>query len=125
MSSPKSTSALRKLGENLREARLRRRISIADLALRAGTSPSTVTRLEQGEPGVGVGTLCDILVVFGLIDRLGDLIDIRKDDLGLALDSGRVPQRGKSSDSSKRKSSRQSQSSGSETDDTDQDGVAF
>ncbi len=125
MSSPKSTSALRKLGENLREARLRRRISIADLALRAGTSPSTVTRLEQGEPGVGVGTLCDILVVFGLIDRLGDLIDIRKDDLGLALDSGRVPQRGKSSASSKRKSSRQSQSSGSETDDTDQDGVAF
>ncbi|MEO1969486.1 MAG: helix-turn-helix transcriptional regulator [Sphingomonadaceae bacterium] len=97
MSSPKSTTALRRLGEGLREARLRRRISIEDLALRAGTSRSTVTRLEKGDAGVGIGTLCDILVVFGLIDRMGDLIDVRKDDIGLALDNERLPRRGRSS----------------------------
>lgn len=125
MGSPKSTSALRKLGGSLREARLRRRISIADLALRAGTSPSTVTRLEQGEPGVGVGTLCDILVVLGLIDRLGDLVDIRKDELGLALDSERLPRRGRSSAGAKPEASQSGERAGNAAGETDEDGVAF
>lgn len=129
MSSPKSASALRRLGEDLREARLRRRISIEDLALRAGTSRSTVSRLEQGDAGVGIGTLCDILVVFGLIDRIGELIDVRKDEIGLALDSERLPQRGRSSGTRRAATGRsgkgQSQSSGRKGDDTDPDGVAF
>lgn len=129
MSSPKSVSALRRLGEDLREARLRRRISIEDLALRAGTSRSTVTRLENGDAGVGIGTLCDILVVFGLIDRIGELVDVRKDDIGLALDSERLPQRGRSSRTRRagtgRSGTGQSQSNGQEGNDTDPDGVAF
>lgn len=124
MSSPKSASALRRLGEDLREARLRRRISIEDLALRAGTSRSTVTRLENGDAGVGIGTLCDILVVFGLIDRIGELVDVRKDDIGLALDSERLPQRGRSS-GTRRAGTGQSQSDTKSGDDTDPDGVAF
>ncbi len=139
MGSPKSLSALRRLGEDLREARLRRRISIEDLALRAGTSRSTVTRLEQGDAGVGIGTLCDILVVFGLIDRLGELLDARKDDIGLALESERLPQRGRSSGTrpagtgrpgskqGSKQGSGQSQSADTASDDTDTDtdGVAF
>ncbi|AXK41315.1 helix-turn-helix transcriptional regulator [Erythrobacter aureus] len=129
MASPKTASALRRLGEDLREARLRRRISIEDLALRAGTSRSTVARLEQGDTGVGIGTLCDILVVFGLVDRLGELADVRKDDIGLALDSERLPQRGRSSGTRRagtgRSAGKQSQSDGHEGDDTDPDGVAF
>jgi hypothetical protein len=39
---------------------------VADLAVRAGTSPSTVARLEKGDPGVAIGTLADVLVVLGL-----------------------------------------------------------
>ena len=120
MSSPKSRSALKQLGNDLRSARLRRGISVADLAVRAGTSASTVTRLEKGDAGVGIGTLSDVLVVFGLVDRLGDLVDIRKDDLGLALDAERLPQRGRSSASARTK-----QAIDSVRDDTDQDGVAF
>lgn len=129
MGSPKSRSALRELGEGLREARLRRRISIEDLATRAGTSRSTVTRLEQGEPGVGIGTLSDILVVFGLIDRLAELLDVRKDDIGLALESERLPRRGRSTSTrpvgTSRSGSGQSQSNDTSGDDTDTDGVAF
>lgn len=125
MSSPKSRSALKQLGNDLRSARLRRGISVADLAVRAGTSASTVTRLEKGDAGVGIGTLSDVLVVFGLIDRLTDLIDARKDELGMALDAERRPRRGRSSAGTRRAGSRQSQSLGNEGDDTDQDGVAF
>jgi transcriptional regulator with XRE-family HTH domain len=125
MSSPKSGSALRRLGRDLRSARLRRGISVADLAVRAGTSPSTIARLEKGDPGVGVGTLSDILVVFGLIDRLADLVDARKDELGIALDAKRLPRRGRSSAGTRRAGSKQSQSLGNEGNDTDQDGVAF
>ncbi|MBD3729257.1 MAG: helix-turn-helix domain-containing protein [Sphingomonadales bacterium] len=125
MSSPKSRSALKQLGNDLRSARLRRGISVADLAVRAGTSASTITRLEKGDSGVGIGTLSDVLVVFGLIERLADLIDARKDELGMALDAERLPRRGRSSAGTRRAGSRQSQSHGSEGDDTDQDGVAF
>lgn len=97
MGSPKSSAALVRLGKDIRSARLRRGIAVADLALRAGTSPSSIARLEKGDPGVGIGTLADSLIVLGLIDRLADLIDIRKDDLGLALAVEQLPQRGRSS----------------------------
>lgn len=125
MGSPKSGSALRRLGRDLRSARLRRGISVADLAVRAGTSPSTIARLEKGDPGVGVGTLSDILVVFGLIDRMADLIDARKDELGMVLDAERLPRRGRSSVGTRRPGSRKRESLGNESHDTDQDGVAF
>lgn len=116
---------MKQLGNDLRSARLRRGISVADLAVRAGRSASTITRLEKGDSGVGIGTLSDVLVVFGLIDRLADLIDARKDELGMALDAERLPRRGRSSAGTRRASSRQSQSLGNEGDSTDQDGVAF
>ena len=95
MSSPKARIALKRLGSDVRGARLRRGITVADLAARAGTSPSTIARLEKGDPGVGIGVLAGVLVVLGLVGRLADLIDIRKDDLGLALASEQLPQRGR------------------------------
>lgn len=68
---------------------------VADLAIRSGASPSTVARLEKGDPGVALGTLADMLVVLGLIERLADLIDVRTDDLGLALAEEQAPKRGR------------------------------
>ncbi len=96
MGSPRVKSALERLGQDIRNARLRRGIAVADLAMRAGTSPSSISRLERGDPGVAIGTLGDVLVVLGLLERLADLIDIRKDDLGLALMSEQGPRRGRS-----------------------------
>ncbi|MCG2629360.1 MULTISPECIES: helix-turn-helix domain-containing protein [Bradyrhizobium] len=126
MSSPKSNAALERLGHDLRSARLRRRVAVADLAARAGTSPSTIARLEKGDPGVAVGTLADVLVSLGLIENLADLVDIRKDDLGLALTSERLPQRGRSYAARLRKQERQGDKDGkNEPDDVDPNGVAF
>lgn len=96
MGSPKVRPALERLGQNVRIARLRREITVTDLAARAGTSPSSVARLEKGDPGVAIGTLANVLVVLGLVERLADLIDIRKDDLGLALEVKHLPRRGRS-----------------------------
>lgn len=126
MSSPKSTAALERLGHDLRSARLSRRVAVADLAARAGTSPSTIARLERGDPGVAVGTLADVLVSLGLIEKLADLVDIRKDDLGLALTAERLPQRGRSYAARLRRQGRQDDKTGKdEPDEVDPNGVAF
>jgi len=95
VSSLKTKSALERLGLDIRGARLRRGMAVSDLAARAGASPSTLTRLERGEAGVAVGTLVDVLVVLGLADKLGDLFDVRNDNLGLALTEERLPRRGR------------------------------
>jgi transcriptional regulator with XRE-family HTH domain len=99
---------------------------VADLAARAGTSPSTIARLERGDPGVAIGTLADVLVSLGLVEKLADLVDIRKDDLGLALTAERLPQRGRSYAATLRKQERQDDKSRKdEPDDVDPNGVAF
>jgi transcriptional regulator with XRE-family HTH domain len=123
MGSPKSKLALERLGQDIRGARLRRGIAIADLAVRSGTSPSSIARLEKGDSGVGIGTLADVLVALGLIERLTDLVDIRKDDLGLALATQQLPKRGKTFASSMRKQKSQSDSNGNT--DSDPEGIGF
>lgn len=125
MGSPKSKPALERLGQDVRGARLRRGIAVADLAVRAGTSPSSIARLERGEPGVAIGTLADVLVVLGLLDRFADLIDVRKDDLGLALTTEQGPRRGRSFAAKLRKQKVQSEGSLERQDVVDPDGASF
>lgn len=125
MGSPKVKPALERLGQDVRHARLRRRIAIADLAMRAGTSPSSVARLERGDPGVAIGTLADVLLVLGLLERLADLIDVRKDDLGLALSTEQGPRRGRSFAATLRKQKAQSETAQEHQDIVDPDGVSF
>ncbi|MBQ9352561.1 helix-turn-helix domain-containing protein [Phyllobacterium sp.] len=125
MGSPKVGPALERLGQDIRNARLRRSIAVADLAMRAGTSASSIARLEKGDPGVAIGTLADVLVVLGLVERLADLIDVRKDDLGLALSTERLPQRGKSFATRIRKQQAKSDPTRALDDVVDPDGASF
>lgn len=125
MGSPKTRPALEGLGQDVRNARLRRSIAVADLAVRAGTSPSSIARLEKGDPGVAIGTLADVLVVLGLVERLADLIDVRKDDLGLALAAEQLPRRGRSFAARLRKQKAKSSPAREEKDVVDPDGAAF
>lgn len=85
--------ALRKLGRDIRDARLRRRIPAALLAERASISRTTLHKLEKGEPGVSIGIVATVLFALGMSDRLAELADIRHDERGLALDEERLPQR--------------------------------
>ena len=125
MGSPKAKLALERLGQDIRKARLRRGIAVADLAVRAGTSPSSIARLERGDPGVAIGTLADVLVVLGLLERLADLVDIRKDDLGLALVAEQGPRRGRSFAARLKKQKAQAEETQDRQDVVDPDGASF
>jgi transcriptional regulator with XRE-family HTH domain len=85
--------ALRKFGGDVRDARLRRRISTAILAQRASISRSTLFKVERGDPGVSLGIYATVLFVLGMIDRLNSLVDVRQDVIGLELDEERLPKR--------------------------------
>lgn len=85
--------ALQKLGQDMRDARLRRRIPTAILAERASISRMTLNKVEKGDPGVALGTYAAVLFVLGMAERLGGLADIRTDSVGLALEEERLPQR--------------------------------
>ena len=85
--------AVAKLGEDLRDARLRRRIPMALLAERASISRTTLANIEKGDPGVSIGNYARALFSLGLIDRLADLADARHDEVGLAIERERLPKR--------------------------------
>ena len=85
--------ALRRLGEDLRDARRRRRIPSAILAERAALSRTTLSKIEKGAAGVALGNYAAVLFSLGMIDRLAELADVRHDAVGLALDEERLPQR--------------------------------
>ena len=63
------------------------------LAGRASVSRATLHKLEKGDPGVSIGIVATVLFALGMNERLAELVDIRNDELGLALDEGRLPQR--------------------------------
>jgi transcriptional regulator with XRE-family HTH domain len=86
-------TALRKLGADLRDARLRRRISTAIMAQRALVSRMTLHKLERGDHTVSMGAYATVLFVLGMTGRLAELADVRSDALGLLLDEERLPKR--------------------------------
>lgn len=85
--------ALRKLGADIKDARLRRRIPTTTMAERASISRTTLGKVEKGDPGVSLGIYATVLFVLGMSDRLADIADVRQDATGLALDEERLPQR--------------------------------
>ena len=84
---------LRKLGRDIRDARLRRRIPTSIMAERASVSRTTLNKVEKGDSGVSFGIYATVLFVLGLADRIGDLADIRNDTVGLELAEENLPQR--------------------------------
>lgn len=96
MSNLKALRSLTKLGQNLRQARLSRRFSIAELATRADLSARTLIRLEKGDPGVGIGNLAAVMAALGSPQGLADLMSPENDPVGLSRALSAVPKRGRS-----------------------------
>jgi len=63
------------------------------MAQRASISRTTLNKVEKGDPGVSLGTYATVLFVLGLIDRLGELADLKHDSAGLQLEEERLPLR--------------------------------
>jgi len=85
--------ALVKLGSDVRDARKRRRIPVRVMAERALISPTTLAKIERGDPGVAIGFYASVLFVLDLSDRLGEIVDASTDELGLSLAAQELPQR--------------------------------
>ena len=83
------------VGEQIKLARLRRNLSVAQVAERATCSPLTVSRIEKGAPTVAIGIYLRVLYALQLDD---DLLFLAKDDaLGRALQDMNLPQRERAS----------------------------
>ena len=85
--------ALRKLGQDVSDARRRRRITIELMIERADISKNTLIRIEKGDPSVSMGRYASVLFVLGMTERLGDLVDSVHDLTGRQLEEENLPKR--------------------------------
>jgi transcriptional regulator with XRE-family HTH domain len=79
--------ALKRLGANLRAARIRRNITVEDAAERIGTGPRAVMEAEKGKPSTGIVVYAGLLWLYDLLQPLEDLADPLTDEEGISLQS--------------------------------------
>lgn len=92
---------LSELGENIKLARLRRRLSLEQVSQRANISRPTLNSIEKGAETVSLGLYLQVLVVLGLEN---DLLLVAKDDeLGRKLQDVKLMSKGRISKTPKNK----------------------
>ncbi|MFT4662935.1 MAG: transcriptional regulator with XRE-family HTH domain [Patiriisocius sp.] len=74
---PKHQKILEQLGENIKLARKRRKLTAIQVAERANISRVSLYRLEQGYSSISIATLFNVLRVLGLQD---DFLKLSADD---------------------------------------------
>jgi len=85
--------ALRKLGQDIKDARKRRSLTMEVLADRAFTTRKTLQRIEAGDHAVSIGIYASVLHALGLLEGVSDLADPASDEVGLALSLAELPHR--------------------------------
>ena len=83
---PPAAEALRRLGENLAVARVRRKESQRLWAQRLGVSVPTLIRMEQGDAGVGMGIYATALWLMGRVAALAEVAAPQHDHGALEMD---------------------------------------
>jgi transcriptional regulator with XRE-family HTH domain len=87
------SSGLKKLGSDLKKARLKRGLKMSVVADRAGISRETLSKIQKGDSGVGIGNYASVIFAIGLGVDWTNLADIEKDTMGQMLDEKRIPLR--------------------------------
>lgn len=87
---PSVAKILTSFGENIKLARLRRKLSTAQVAERASISRPTLLSIEKGLPSVSIGAYAQVLFVLSLEKDLlkvagDDLLGRKLQDLGLIV----------------------------------------
>lgn len=77
--------ALKRLGANLRTARLRRNLTIEDVAQKIGTGPRAVMYAEKGKGSTSAAVYTALLWTYDLLGPMNDLADPALDEEGLSL----------------------------------------
>ncbi|HEX8238279.1 MAG TPA: helix-turn-helix domain-containing protein [Allosphingosinicella sp.] len=78
---------IRRLGTDLRTARLRRNLTVKDVAEKLGTGTRAITDAEKGKPTTAIATYVGLLWAYDLLSRLADVADPLHDREGSALDA--------------------------------------
>lgn len=74
---PRYKDVLAQMGEQIKLARKRRKLTAIQVAERADISRSTLSLIEKGEPSVAMGAYFNVLRVLGLQD---DFLKLAADD---------------------------------------------
>lgn len=85
--------SLKKFGEDIRIARIKRGFTIEMMAERMGMHRSTYSKIEKGDAVVGLGAYASVLFILGFRTPFSELIDMSHDDTGLLLDLEKLPKR--------------------------------
>ena len=89
---PQTQEILSQMGEQIKLARLRRKLSSELVAERAGISRATLWNVEKGSPSVAIGIYAAVLHALNNMDK--DLLLVAKDDeLGRKLQDLDLPTR--------------------------------
>ncbi len=83
--------ALQRLGQNIRTARLRRRLTRTDLAERIGLSRFALADVEKGKPTTAIAAYLGALWALGLLGPMRDVADPDADEEGKILERSRSP----------------------------------
>ena len=75
---PDTENILKTMGEQIKMAQLRRKLSATLVAERAGVSRSTLWKVENGNPSVAIGIYAAVLHALNNMDK--DLLKIAGDD---------------------------------------------
>jgi DNA-binding XRE family transcriptional regulator len=90
---PRLRRALSQMGADIALARRKRTLTTSMMAERVGVAKTTYLRIEKGDPTVAMAAYAMTFFVLGFEDALTQIVDPGRDDLGLLLDSERLPKR--------------------------------
>ena len=90
---PEMANVLEHLGNHIRIARKRRETTMAEMASRMFVTRKTLSRLENGDPGVSLTVLLSALWVLGFEKDLLKICNPEKDKVGIYRERKRLPQR--------------------------------
>lgn len=74
-------AALKRLGADLRTARLARNLSIEAAAAKIGVGYRAVATAETGKPGTAIGVYAGLMWAYGLLPQLNEVADPARDEI--------------------------------------------